>query len=196
MNTTFNLLNYPMQAHQRRLRWRFGSALVGGLIGLAMGGGVLHGMRLDLDSLASERDLLQSQNARRHAQARGDKARREALALAQGQQRLLEQVQQHQQAWSRLHHAVLEEAGRQGWTLERLQVDGDRLELQGRVRDVQALAMARARLSAQLQSPLTLLSLAASPTNMAERPVSDMGHVFVWQGPWPSLQPSANRQSP
>lgn len=196
MNTAFNLLKYPMQARQQRLRWRWGSGLIGVLMGLVMGSGVLHGMRLELDALASERDQLQSQNARRHAQARDATVQQEAAVLAQRQQRWLERVQQHQQAWSRLHHAVLEEAGRQGWALERLQVDGDRLELQGRTRDVQALAAAQARLSEKLQSPLTLASLAASPADMADGQVFGMGHVFVWQGLWPSLPPSASRQSP
>lgn len=196
MNTAFNLLKYPMQARQHRLRWRWGSGLVGGLMGLTIGVGALHWVRLDLDALASERDRLLAQSAQRHAQTSDDKARREASALAQRQQTQLVQVQQQQQAWVRLHQAVLQEAGRSGWALERLQVDGDRLELQGRTSDAQALMVAQSRLSDKLQSPLTLVSLVASPADAGGRRAPGMGHVFVWQGAWPSLQASAPRQSP
>ena len=187
MNTAFNLLNYPMQARQRRLRWRWGSGLVGGLLGLAIGAAALQGLSLELDALATERETLQVQSAQRLAQVGKDKLRQEALSLAKGQQDLLLQVQQHQQAWVRLHQAVMQEAGRSGWALERLQVDGDRLELQGRIRDAQALSTAQIRLSGKLQSLLTLTSLLASPVDLGDRPASDAGLVFVWQGPWPQV---------
>ena len=193
MNTAFNLLNHPMQARQRRLRWRWVSGLVGGWVGLTMGWGVLHAMRQNRDALASEHDSLVAQRVRQHAQAQDNKTRREALALAQRQHAFLLQVQQHQEAWVRLHQAVMQEAGRSGWALERLQVDGDRLELQGRTRDAQALMAAQLRLSEKLQSPLTLVSLVASPADAVERRTPNGGQVFVWQGPWPSLTPSAPR---
>ena len=196
MNTAFNLLHYPMQARQRRVRWRWASGLVGAWLGLAIGGGVLHGVRQDLDALAVERDKLLAQSARQRTQVGDDKVRREASALAQRQQALLVQVQEHQKAWVRLHQAVLQETGRSGWALERLQVGGDRLELQGRSRDAQALMAAQARLSDKLQSPLTLASLVASPAEVGERGASGMAHVFVWQAPWPSLPSSANRRAP
>jgi len=195
VNTAFNLLNYPMQARQRRLRWRWGSGLVGGLLGLALGAAALQGLSLELDALASERDTLQVQSAQRLAQAGKDKVQQEALALAKGQQDLLLQVQQHQQAWVRLHEAVLQEAGRSGWALERLQVDGDRLELQGRIRDAQALSSAQIRLSEKLQSPLTLISLVAKPVDLGDRPASDGGHAFVWQGQWPVV-PAVVKSAP
>ena len=196
MNTAFNLLNHPMQARQRRLRWRWGSGLLGGLVGLAMGGGLVHGVRQDLDALASQRDKLLAQTVRQRAQAGEDKSQREASALAQRQQALLVQVRQHQEAWVRLHQAVMQEAGHNGWALERLQVEGDRLELQGRTRDAQALMAAQLRLSEKLQSPLMLISLVASPADAGERRAPDMDQVFVWQGPWPSLPSSANRRAP
>lgn len=188
MNTAFNLLHHPMQARQRRLRWRWASALAGGWVGLAMGWGVLYGVRQNLDALSSEHDRLMAQSVRQQAQAREDQTRQEAQALAQRQQAFLRQVQQHQEAWVRLHQAVMQEAGRTGWALERLQVDGDRLELQGRTRDAQALITAQLRLSEKLQSPLTLVSLVASP--------ADTGQLFVWQGPWPSLTSSTTRRAP
>ena len=196
MNTAFNLLHYPMQARQRRLRWRWVSGLAGGLLGVLMGQAVLHGVRQDLDALASEHDRLMAQSVSQRTQVADEKNRREATVLAQRQQSLLVQVQQHQQAWVRLHQAVWQEAGRSGWALERLQVDGDRLELQGRTRDAQALIAAQARLSDKLQSPLTLVSLVASPAELGERGASGMAHVFVWQGPWPSLPSSASRRAP
>lgn len=195
MNTAFNLLNYPMQARHRRLRWRWGSGLVGALLGLAIGAAALQWLSLELNALASERDTLQVQSAQRLAQAGKEKVRQEALALAKGQQDLLLQVQQHQQAWVRLHEAVLQEAGRSGWALERLQVDGDRLELQGRIRDAQALRSAQIRLSEKLQSPLTLTSLLASPVDLGDRSASDAGLVFVWQGPWPQV-PAVVKSAP
>lgn len=200
MSAGFNLLNYPIQARQRRLRWRWGSALVCGLIGLATGAGVLHGIRLDMRALALEQSQLQTQLVQRQAQARAHKARQEAQVLAQRQQIFLTQVQQHQQAWLRLQQAVLQEAGRKGWALERLQVDGGRLELQGRVRDAQSLAAAQTRLSEKLQTPLTLTSLVASPADMSDHSSTDhgptdLGLVFVWHGDWPSLPVPSPRAS-
>ncbi len=191
MITAFNLLNYPLQARRRRLRWRWGSGVAGGLIGLVAGALALHSLNQALEALSVERDALQELRAQRLAQMGKDKVRKEALAMAQGQQALLLQVKQQQQAWIRLYRAVSQEAGRSGWALERLQVDGDRLELHGRIRDAQALGSAQLRLAEKLQIPLTLHSLGVNPMAMAERPASAGSHVFVWQGPWPAVQVGA-----
>ena len=164
------------------------------LIGLLLAGMALYGLQLDRDALLAEHSKLQAQSAQRRAQAGDDKLRQEAFATAQGQQVLLAQVQQHQQAWGRLFQAVLQEAGQGGWALERLQVDGDRLELQGRIRETQGLAAAQARLSEALQSPLKLVSLVASPVEPSAGQQSEQG--FVWQGPWPALPTSALQRSP
>lgn len=194
MSTAFNLLNHPVQARQRRLRWRVASSLAGVLIGLLLAGMALHGLRLDRDALAAEHARLQAHSDQRRAQAGEHKLRQEALATAQGQHVLLARVQHHQQAWVRLHRAVLQEASQGGWALERLQVDGERLELQGRMPEAQDLAAAQARLSEALQSPLTLVSLAAVPADPNDSPHS--GPVFVWQGPWPALPASTPQRSP
>ena len=190
MNTTFNLLRYPVQAHQARLRWRVGSGLAGLLLGGAAAGAVLQWLQHDMQALAAEQAALQAQGTRWRDQAVSDKARQQTQARLQGQQALLAQVRQQQQAWQRLHQAVLAEAGQGAWVLERLQVDGDRLELQGRSRDVQALVRAQVRLSAQLPSPLALVSLEAPAADLSEageRGAQQPGHVFVWQGTWPAM---------
>lgn len=194
MSTAFNLLQYPMQARQRRLRWRVLSSLAGLLMGLLLAGMAWHVLRLDRDALQAEHDRLQAHSVQRRAQAGDEKARQEALATAQAQLALLTRVQQHQQAWGRLYQAVLQEAGKGGWALERLQVDGDRLELQGRIREPQGLAAAQARMSEALQMPLTLSSLVTSPTHLNDQHTGDQ--AFVWQGPWPELPTSAPRRSP
>jgi hypothetical protein len=75
-------------------------------------------------------------------------------------------------------------------------VDGERLELQGRAHDAQALQAAHTRLSEQLQSPLTLLSLTTSPAAPGERSAANTGLVFVWQTPWRAVSPSAPRRTP
>lgn len=191
MNTAFNLLRYPMQARQRRMRWRWGSAAVGLLAGACMGGVVLQWWREDLVALSAERDRLQAQSLQGQTRLQQDKARREAVALVQRQQGQLNRVQQHQQAWLRLHQAILQGTAHDGWLLERLQVDGERLELQGRIRDVRSLAAAQQRLSDALQGPLTLASLLASPADAPDRRVGEMGHVFVWQGAWPAVAPQS-----
>jgi hypothetical protein len=185
--TAFNLLNYPVQARRQRLRWRWGSGVAGWVMGLVVGALALQGLNQALEALSAEHVALQALSAQKLAQLGKDKVRKEALAMSQGQQALLLQVQLQQQAWIRLYRAVSQEARRSGWALERLQVDGDRLELHGRIRDAQALGSAQLRLSEQLQSHLTLLSLVANPVEWGDRPVRDGGHVFVWQGPWPSV---------
>lgn len=194
MNTAFNLLQYPMQVRQRRWRWRVVSSLSGGVVGLLFAAAALHHWQLAQGALEAEHALLLTQTAHRRTQAVDETLRQEALARAQGQHQLLAQVQHHQQAWVRLYQAVLQEAPQQGWALERLQVEGDRLELQGRIREAQALAPAQARLSQALQSPLTLVSLVASPAEPGDRQLGT--HVFVWQAPWPALPTPTPRRSP
>jgi hypothetical protein len=194
VNTAFNLLQYPMQVRQRRWRWRVASSLTGGVIGLLLAAVALHHWQQARDALEAEHVLLLTQTAHRRAQAVDEKLRLETLARLQGQQQLLAQVQHHQQAWVRLYQAILQEAPQQGWALERLQVEGDRLELQGRLREAQALAPAQARLSQALQSPLTLVSLMTSPADPSDRHSGTQ--VFVWQGPWPALPTSLSRSSP
>lgn len=200
MNTAFNLLRYPMQARQRRMRWRWGSASVGLLVGVCTGGLALQWLGEDMAALGAERDRLQAQNLQDQARLQQDKARRDEMALRQRQHSQLSLVQQHQQAWLRLHQAILQATAHDGWLLERLQVDGERLELQGRIRDVRSLAAAQRRLSDALQSPLTLVSLLSSPAEGPDRRVGEMGHVFVWQGAWPAVVPQpalpASRRTP
>jgi len=200
MSTAFNLLRYPMQARQRRMRWRWGSAAVGLLVGVCMGGVALQWLGEDIAALSAERDRLQAQNLQDQTRLQQDKARGEALVLAQRQHSQLSRVQQHQQAWLRLHQAILQGTAHDGWLLERLQVDGERLELQGRIRDVRSLAAAQQRLSDALQGPLVLVSLLSSPPDGPDRRVGEMGHVFVWQGAWPAVAPQfappASRRTP
>ena len=197
MNTAFNLLSYPMQAHRRRMRWRWGSAAAGLLAGACAGGGVLQLLQQDVATLSAERDRLQAQNAQAQSRLQQDKARREALALAQRQQNQLRLVQQHQQAWSRLQQALTEGVAHGDWRLERLQVDGERLELQGRIRDVRSLAAAQQRVSEALHSPLMLVSLLARPADGQERRAGEVEPVFVWQGAWPAVAaPPETRRRP
>lgn len=194
MSTTFNLLRYPIHARQRRLRWRVLSSLGGLLIGLLLAGMAWYALRLDRDALQAEHRRLQIHSAQRRAQAGDEKARQEALVTAQAQLVLLAQVQQHQQAWHRLYQAMVQEVGQGGWALERLQVDGDRLELQGRIHEAQGLAALQARMSEALHMPLTLSSLVARPANLNGQHPSDQ--AFVWQGTWPELPTSTPRRSP
>lgn len=189
MNTAFNLLRYPMQARQRRLRWRWGSAVLGLLAGASLGGAALQWLQADLRILGAERDRLQAHNLQAQARWQQDQARREALTRLQRQQTQLSAVQQHQQAWLRLQQALQQDTAPEAWLLERLQVDGDRLELQGRVRDVRSLAAVQQRLSQALHSPLVLVSLQSHPAGGPDRPAGGMGHVFVWQGVWPAVAP-------
>lgn len=194
MNAAFNLLRYPQQARQRRLRWRLLSSLAGVGVGLLLGGMAIYGLRLDQEALVAEHEKLQARSVQRHAQAGSDKLRQEALTTAQARQGRLAQVQQQQQLWLRLYQALVQEAGHGGWVLERLQVDGERLELQGRTREAHTLAAAQARLSETLQSPLALVSLVVSNADPSERQAGE--HVFVWQGPWPALSMPPVRRLP
>lgn len=194
MNTAFNLLNYPIQARERRLRWRVVSSLAGWLMGMLLAGMAWYALQLERDALRAEHDRLQAHSAQRRAQAGDEQTRQEALATAQAQQELLTRVQQHQQAWVRLYKAVEQEARLGGWVLERLHVEGDRLVLQGRVREARGLAASQVRMSEALRIPLTWVSLVAGPAELNDRHQSEQ--VFVWQGAWPALSTSASRRTP
>lgn len=193
MNTALNLLRYPMQARQRRLRWRWGSAVAGLMFGAGMGVAALQWLGADMRDLGAERDHLRVQSQQGQARLQQDLARREAMALLQRQQSQLTRVQQHQQAWLRLQQALQHDTAPGGWLLERLQVEGERLELQGRIRDVHSLASAQQRLSQALDSPLALVSLQSQPAQGPDRPAGATVHVFVWQGAWPAVAPPAAR---
>lgn len=190
MSTAFNLLRYPMQARQRRMRWRWGTATTGFWVGALAGSGLLFALQADMAALEVEREHGQAQALQDQTRLQQDKNRRDALLLVQRQQNQLAQVQQHQRAWDRLLQALLQGSARDGWRLERLQVDGERLELQGRIRDARALVAAQQRLSEALQQPLTLSSLLTGPAETADRRADTLDHVFVWQGVWPALHPA------
>ncbi len=202
MTAALNLLQYPLQARLRLRRWRVGTGLAGVLLGLAAGGAWGLWQHRELPGLSQTHARLQAQAAQRHHQSRQDQERQTQALAGQAQLRHLSLVVQQQQAWAALNAAVLQEARRGAWVLERLYADGERLALHGRAVDAAALGEAQRRLSDALQQPLTLVSLAANP-----RPSSTVtappampatpgmsvlagpggGLAFVWQGHWPAV---------
>lgn len=188
MKTTFNLLNHPMGARHRRLRWGVLTAVAGFAIGAGLALGTVSWLQGEMEGLLKEKQRLQAVSDQRKRQTQEDKARRERVTIWQRQQAHLERVREHQQALVELHEAVLQEAGRSGWRLERLQIESDRLELQGHASSAQVMAAAQMSLSHRLQRPLTLVS-------MASLAPPDVGLTFVWQGGWSGVETQASRRS-
>jgi Tfp pilus assembly protein PilN len=185
---TFNLLQYPALASQRRSfhrRWTFLAGLVvGGLTALWW----MTGVQEERLHLEQELALLQSRMKQVQTQLATDKARQAQHTTWQQQAAHVQALKVELLAWEALHQALLQEAGPDSVQLLRFQLDSQTLELHGQASNLQQMAQAQARLSVPLADPArdktwTLVSLlnAAGADNAVPRAT----HEFVWQAHWP-----------
>lgn len=186
----FNLLQYPALASQRRRihrRWTSWTGLVvGSLVALGLMSLVQEKQRL----LAQERALLESRLMWIQNQLAQAKARQANEKAWQQQAGHIQWLSAQQQRWDALHWVLLRETGPDTVQIQRLQLDGQTLELHGQAKDMQRMAQARARLS----SPLVAAAQDASWTlvSLVNAPGTDGGAApaplaFVWRTDWPQV---------
>lgn len=156
MKAALNLLNYPGLDRQRRRfhrRWTLAAGVAtGSLVGFLL-----------LHWSDPYRLFLQQEQQRLNAHVSAQKLQQQAanqskLQQGQGQLQLqhLQQVAKQHKAWEALNRALQQEAAQGGLQLLSLQLTSDRLELQGRAKDLNSMNQSRERLSQQLPWVLSL----------------------------------------
>ncbi len=175
MMRALNLLHYPSQARQKKVFHRCWTSLAGVLLGGVLAWSWLHWLDLQTEQLQQEQKRLQTSLASRTQMAK-DAARRHTQSRVHAEQLAhVRQVAQHQQAWVALHESLQTQARQSGLRLERLQVESEKIELQGTGVHVEAITQAQQKLSDQLDHPLALTSITATPT---------AGVGFILQAKW------------
>lgn len=198
MSGAFNLLHYPNLAQQQRRRHRWVTGLLGGAVGVVLAWVLVWWQEAKTESLRTEQRQLQSHMAQRTQRLKVLDAQRAQLQLQRLQRQQLSQIAQHQQTWNVWHQDLLAQAQRSSLRLERLQADGDKLELQGFAPSVPAMTAARQQLAEQWGQAVNLASLTASNTSGEPDGAQSAQVAFVWQVAWSSIQPpiEASGQSP
>lgn len=186
---TFNLLQYPALARQRRRvhrRWTFLAGLVVGGLAAFLWMAQIQEKRQQLEQ---ESALLKTRLKQVQNRLVADKAHLAEQKTWQQQAAHVQALNVELQAWEALYQALLQEAGPGSIQLLRLQLDAQTLELQGQAIDVQRMAHAHARLPVPLvesaqDGAWTLVSLMNAPSvDAAASPAQE----FVWQTHWPQL---------
>ena len=195
MSTAFNLLHYPTLAQQQRRRHRGWTGSLGMVVGCAAAWGLLQWQAAKTEELQAEQVQLQRTLNERNQRLKVLQAQR-MQAQTQGLQRQqLSQIAQHQHSWVAWHDALLAEAQRGSLRLERLQAQGDKLELQGFAPSVAAMTASRQHLADQSGQAVHLASWAAVNTQgdaATARPTQAPSATpvsFVWQAAWTAVQP-------
>ena len=156
MTATLNLLNYPGLDRQRRRFHRRWTSAAGLVVGGLLAGLLLYWGDHYIQVLEQEQQHLKAKVSAQKAQQQVI----EKSQLQQGQGRLqwqhLQQVAHEHKAWEALNLALQQEAGHGTLYLLSLQLTQDRLELQGRAKDLQSMNQARERLSQELRGVLSL----------------------------------------
>jgi len=191
---TFNLLQYPALASQRRRfhsRW---TSLSGFLVGSLVALWLMTQLQAKLQQQVQEAALLQSRLTQMQNQQAADQARQAQQNTWLQQDARVQALSAQQSRWEALHQALLQDAGPDSVQLLRLQLDAQTLELHGQSKDVQRMAQARARLSKPLSEPpmdtsWTLVSLVNAAGAEGVAPQAPL--EFVWQAPWPQVGASA-----
>jgi Tfp pilus assembly protein PilN len=191
---TFNLLQYPALASQRRRfhsRW---TSLSGFLVGSLVALWLMTQLQAKLQQQVQEAALLQSRLIQMQNQQAADQARQAQQNTWLQQDARVQVLSAQQSRWEALHQALLQDAGPDSVQLLRLQLDAQTLELHGQSKDVQRMAQARARLSKPLSEPpmdtaWTLVSLVNAAGTEGAAPQAPL--EFVWQAPWPQVGASA-----
>jgi hypothetical protein len=187
----FNLMRYPTLVHQERLRQRMWGFMSGWTGSCVLAWVALQCLSMNTDALRHDLHHLQQQAVERQQQtqaAQGLAVQRQSQAR---QHAFLAQVQAQQQASLRLHTALQDEATRSGLSLQRLQIESDRLEVQAQAPHAQAVTGAGQRLSERLGQPLTLASLSEAPQDAGASAGRLQAVAFSWQGAWPRLADAA-----
>lgn len=177
MMRTFNLLNHPGLAHERRVFHRCWSSLAGLLVGGLLAWGVQQWQ-------TSQTLLLQRAQSRLQSEWLAGQQEAKEVALQQSRQHLqlaqaahLQRIAMHQQAWMRVHERM-QDMALGGLRLSRLQSDANHVAWHGEISRFDAMATARQSLSEQLGHEVALQEVTTGPAAQVN---------FVWQTAWPAL---------
>lgn len=176
-----NALHYPnLDRRQKRLH-QVWTACAGGCVGAALAWGWQNGLESQTLQLQQAHSRLQAEWDARQQRAQDTARRQNQERMQQSQAVHLQHIAEHQQAWVALHEGLLQEAGSHGLQLTRLQVETGKIELQGSLTRLAAMAEVRQSVSAHLPQALAM-------TRMTIGPAQDGG--FVWQAAWPAAHAS------
>lgn len=201
LSPVMNLLNYPGLDRQRRYRYRWTTALAGGLAGVVLAAGGMHWTVSRLPPMQQELQRLQALVAAQKQQKKSLEHQQAQHATWQQQALHLQHVAEQHQAWQVLHQALLREA--QGGALQwlSLELNQDRLALHGRAQSLPSMNQARQRLSHMLGIPLHISSALITPAKpeMHKPSGPDAGQQrlpaveFVWHGDWPMTRTRSDK---
>ena len=196
MSGAFNLLHYPNLAQQHRRRHRWVTGLLGVVVGAVLAWGLVWWQENKTESLRTEQRQLQSNMAQRTQRLKVLDAQRAQVQMQRLQRQQLSQIAQHQQTWNVWYQALQAQAQGSHLRLERLQAEGDKLELQGFAPSVPAMTVVRQQLAEQWGQAVNLASLTASNTLGEPGSAQSAQVAFVWQVAWSSIQPPAEASGP
>jgi hypothetical protein len=175
VRSALNLLHHPTLAWQQKWFHLIWTGLTGLLVGMASAWGALLWQASETDDLRQMQTRLQDSLNQQAQSAQEAQQRQRQARLQSGQLAQLARVDQHQQAWLRLHKGLQMHLQRQGVKLERLQFDGPNMALHGHSAQMSAITAGQKALSQDSQGPWVLSSLLVEADQLQ----------FVWQGPGP-----------
>jgi Tfp pilus assembly protein PilN len=191
MRSGLNLLHYPTLDRQQRLRRQVREGGLGAAAGAVIAGATLCAVSWQTDSLHAQKKSLQAQLDERQSRVLVRQQRQAQNQEIHQVLVLLSQLQSHQLAWTQLQNGLQDVLPQHGHRLQRLHVEGGRIEVQGQASDAQSITRALQPLSERWGVPLVLQSLEADGS-------SAQGVSFAWQAQWPTLSDHAlvNRGKP
>lgn len=188
MSAGFNLLRYPVLAHQQKWRdrtWGF----LGGLLGSTVLSWLcFQWLIMDTDSLGRELQALTAQLARKQAQVQLAQSQATQQQSRKGHTRLLAQLQAQQQALAQLHAGLQSDISPSGLTVQRLQIEPDKVTLHAQAPDARTISQAGQSLSQRLAIPLNVGSLSEVSEGSEQTSTRVPVVAVVWQGPWSGIQ--------
>jgi glycerol uptake facilitator-like aquaporin len=183
-----NLLNYPSLARQRKVFHYWWTGLAGLFLGSALAWAWQQWLVQETVRLQQEQSHLQAALAA-HTRLAQEIRRQQTYMRRQAEYAgHLKQIAEHQAVWKALHEALQQEAVNRGLRLTRLQMEAERIELQGTMAHFEAMTDARQSLSVELTQTFALTRMAMGPSGEVN---------FVWQtmAPAPSIASSAAAQA-
>ncbi|WP_108412853.1 hypothetical protein [Limnohabitans sp. Jir72] len=179
----FNLLHFPTLDRQETWRRQWHSGWMGVAFGFVLAGCWVQWQIIETDKLQQALHELQTRLNERQRQAQLHQQAAKRNQALQQQWTQLTQLQSRQHVWTLFQSSLLEDAQRLGLSLQRLQVEAGRIDIQGQAPTAQAMSHALQHLSERWGQPLRLVSMEMmSVGDAALSPVS-----FAWQANWPGL---------
>lgn len=179
-----NALNYPSLVRRQKLFHHCWTAFAGWCVGVGLMWGWQHWQGIQTDHLQDTHSRLNAEWNARKMQNQDALVRQNQGRMQQAQTVHLQQIAEHQQAWVGLHEGLLQEAVSRGLVLARLQVETDKIEMQGSLKRLAEMAEVRQSVSAHLPQTLAMTRM----TRMTVGPAQEWG--FEWRASWPRAQPS------